>query len=454
MSVIRSFEETGPCKTEIEVEVPPAAVEAETDRVIAVYRKRAKLPGFRPGKAPKSVVVQRFKEEIDQEVVDRLVPRYFEQALAEKELEPLIAPRVEKVDHAPGLSLSFVASVETRPEIALDDLEGFELPDPPVEPTPAEVDEALEQLRKDVATWVSVERAAAQGDLVTVEIRDHSKDEDPQTVPFEVGDSNVWEELSLAVTGKSEGQSAEFEKAVTPAPAADGEPQEVPEPGRYSLTVSSVKERELPELDDEMARKVGEFESFADLEAEVRRRVQLGKERERGEAREKALLEQLVRRHPLTLPEGAVKQETEELLADYAERLARQGVDLENAEVDWQKLGTDLQPQAERRVQIRLLLDAVGERLGLEIGDDELGRALHSIARLQGRSAAELRQALQSNGRLSALRDDLRRRKSIRTLLGEEVDEADAAIETSPRGEVSDLEAADHEPGDPADEEE
>src|SRR6185436_16127634 len=119
MSVVLSVEDVGPCRKQLKIEVPGPAVAAETERVIGEYRKRARLPGFRPGKVPSNIVRQRFKREIEQDVMERLVPRYWHQAEAEQKLDPLLPPELGDVDLALGESMTFTATVETRPEIAL-----------------------------------------------------------------------------------------------------------------------------------------------------------------------------------------------------------------------------------------------------------------------------------------------------------------------------------------------
>src|SRR5262245_23814198 len=142
MSVVVSVQDVGPCRKQLTVEVPAPAVEAETERVLAEYGRRVKVPGFRPGKVPREVIRRRFGKDIDHEVVDRLLPRYWRQAQAESAMEPLLPPEVERVDDvAPGAPLTFVATVETRPAIELGNTRDFDLPDPPVEPGTVEVED-------------------------------------------------------------------------------------------------------------------------------------------------------------------------------------------------------------------------------------------------------------------------------------------------------------------------
>ena len=424
MSVVLSIEDVGPSKKELRIEVPAPAVEAETERVVQDYGRKVRLPGFRPGKVPAAVVRQRFREEVEREVVERLVPRYWRQAEAETGIEPLTRPELAGVDErAPGEALVFTARAEVRPEIALADLSDLELPDPPAEPSEEEVAAALEELRRQSGDWAPVERPAGQGDLVAVEIEETTPPVEgagagsgaepaATTVEIEVGSPRVWEELSVAVTGLSEGQKGEFSRM-------DEEEGRVRERS-FRFEVRAVKERDLPELDDELAEQVGGFESVAALTEAVRARLAHGKLHERQEARERVLLDALRERHPVALPEGLVDSELEGLVQEYAETIARQGVDVERAGIDWRKVAEQARPAAEKRVHARLVLDAVARREGIEVTAQELETALARIAAEQDLSTGQVRRALDADGRLARLRGQLLRGKTLRHLLGEE----------------------------------
>lgn len=401
--------------------MPAPVVKAETQRVVEEFQRSARLPGFRKGKVPSGLIKSKYQEDIEREVVERLLPRFWRQAEAEKELDPLLPPNVDEVNFQAGEALTFLASVEVRPEIELGDIETFDLPDMEVEPTPEDLERAIEDMRRAVAEWVDTDRAAAQGDLVVgklVLLANGEKDEEtapePQEVRFEVGDQQVWAELSLEVTGKAAGQSGEFERR-------QGEGDEA-ETQRFKITLEAVKERDMPEMNDELAAKVGKFETVAELEEDVRLRLQRAKQMDRDQKRERALLDQLSERHPLELPTGVVDQEIEGMLREYAQGLSGSGVDLETAGMDWQALADQVRPQAERRVHARLLLDAVAKQTGADVDEDEFERTLAVIARAQKTSTTSIRQELDRTGRLAGLRDQMRREKALKSLLGEKPD--------------------------------
>ncbi|MDY7096077.1 MAG: trigger factor, partial [Acidobacteriota bacterium] len=440
MSVVVSVEDAGPSRKQLTIEVPAPAVDAEMQRVITAFSREIQLPGFRRGKAPKQLLLKRFREEIEKEVVDRLLPRYWHQAESEAGIDSLLNPQVDDVQLKPDEPLVFKASVDVRPEIELGDIDGIKLPDPSIEVTDEEVDEMVEDLRRRQGDWVPVERSAAQGDLVSLEISevkddDAEKTEDdeaasePDTVAVEVGDPNVWEELSLAVTGLREGQESTFSRTAE----VEGESVE----RNFRFQVTAVKERELPEVDDELAQSVGGFDSVDEMRQEIRHRMFHNKERGRFEERETALLERLREMHPLDLPEQVVGRETERLLRNYAQRLASQGVDLETVDIDWVKMRDDMVGRAREGVHARLVLDAIAKDRGMEATEQELEAALSDIARSQQASTAAVRQALAEDGRLAELRGQLAQEKVVRRLIGAEEAEEEAAEEGQPETEAA-----------------
>jgi trigger factor len=413
MSVVLSVEDVGPCRKQLKISVPGPAVAAETERVIGEYRKRARLPGFRPGKVPSNIVRQRFKKEIEQDVVERLVPRYWHQAEAEQKLDPLLPPELQDVDLAFGESMTFTAIVETRPEIALGHYKDLQLPDPPTAASEEEVDKQLGDLRRRAGTWNKVERPVQSGDRVVAKIAEGGSvpaaGEEPQKTSFEVGDERVWKELSDAVTGLSPGGSFTFRRRAG----------ESDEPKEYTVEVETVEELDPAPLDDELAKKVSRFQSLAELRSAVDQMIVDAKRRDRARVRESSLLQQLRDRHPLSLPEGVVQQEMETMVREYAHQLSHQGVDVEKADIDWGALGERARPDAERIVHSRLLLDAIAEAEGIAVPEERLESLLAEIARERKSTPLAVRRDLDSSGRLVGLRRQLRRQEAVRHLLGE-----------------------------------
>ena len=418
MSVVLALEEVGPCKKRLRIEVPAPAVEAESTRVVGELAKKVRIPGFRKGKVPASLVRRQFGDDVNRELIERIVPRYWKQAAAERGIEPLAPPRVADVHYHEGEAMTFVAEVEVRPEFELRNYKDFKLPEIEVEPSAEEVTAALEGLRRSQAEWQAIDRPAATGHRARLELVETTpgataEGEQPvaQAATIEVGSPRVWEELNLAATGLAPGQTTRFTRR-------EGEGDAAKERS-FELKMLALEEAHLPALDDELAKKLGKLETLDALRASVTERLRAARSEEIDAERQRLMLDQLTERHPMPLPDGVVKHEVEELLREYAEGLAARGVDLEHAEIDWQKMGEDARPHAERRVKARLLLDAIADKDEIAVSEAEFEQALALLARVQGVASGALRQRLDSQGELAGLRGRMRREKTVRYLLGE-----------------------------------
>lgn len=445
MSVVTAIEETGPCKKKLTIEIPTTAVEAETGRVVEEFSRKVRIPGFRPGKVPVAMVKKRFREEIEKEIVDRLLPRYWKQAQAEKDIEPLIAPTVDDLKFEDGAPMVVTISVETRPEIALGDYQSFDLPQDSAEASEQDIDEQLERLRKQQGRWIPVDREASRGDLVVADMKPvgshnhghdhgHADDEDaspeafghghdhghehdePKARPLfhEIGAADSDEELSLALTSQKAGYTFRHKQK-----HGEGEHAHFHE---FDITVREVKELKVPELDDDWAKQLGDFEGIEQLRGVVAERLSERKKDELRQRRETALLDQLRERHPLALPEGAVRQETERLMQNWAEQIAGQGADLEK--IDWESLSGEFRQPAEKRVHARLLLDAIARKDGIRLDEGYFETFLAAAASQQKVSSLALRQRLAEEGRLEGIRGQMLRDQTLALLLGEKFGEA------------------------------
>lgn len=438
MSVVTAIEDAGPCLKKLTIEIPATAVEAETGRVVEEFSRKVRIPGFRPGKVPTAMVRKRFRSEIEKEIVDRLLPRYWKQAQAEKDIEPLIAPTVDDLKFEDGAPMVVTISVETRPEIALGDYQSFDLPQDSAEPTEQDIDEQIVQLRKQAGRWLPVEREASRGDLVVADMRpvagahDHGPEdsaaehgpgsehahehEAPRARPLfvEIGAPDSDEELSLALTGQKAGATFRHRQK-----HGDGEHAHFHD---FDVTVREVKEQHLPEANDEWAKNVGDFDTLTQLREMVGLRLRERKGDDLRRRRETALLDQLRERHPLALPEGAVRQETERMMQQWAEQISGQGADLQK--IDWERLSGDFREPSEKRVHARLLLDAIARKDGIRLDESVFESFLGLAASQQKTSSLALRQRLAEEGRLEGIRAQMLRDQTLAHLLGEKQGES------------------------------
>jgi trigger factor len=422
MSVVTAYEDAGPWRKKLTIEVPAPAVDAEVGRVVKSLGKDIRLPGFRPGKAPASLVAKRFAEEIKQQVAERLIPRYWHQAEAEKSLEALGQPQVEDVHFVRGEPMTFVATVETRPEIEITGLDSFDLPNDSLDLQDGELDDAIRDLLRAHATWEPVEREAATGDLVTgkvFEVQASEEDSEGQPLRMEIGGEGADEELSLVLTGVAADSSRLFKRQV-------GEEDEKVEK-EYRIEVAQVEEQKLPELDEDFLKRL-DLADEETLREEMTQRLLAHKKADLRSRREAALLQQLRDGHPLDPPTGVVEREMQQMMHEYASDLASKGVDVEKAPINWESLAEQMRPQASSRVHTRLLLDAVAKAQEVKLDEEEFEHLLASSAAQQQKSSLALRQELSQSGRLPELRTDLLHQQTIRHLLGEDDDHAAADL--------------------------
>lgn len=453
MTVVVSMRDVGSCRREFEIEVPAEEVDAECLRVAREYRRRARIDGFRKGKAPLDLVRQRFEEAIGDDVSERLAPKYWRMAREEHDIHPLLPPSVAPVQVVPGSPLRFQVTVDVEPEVEIGDDRSFELPRPEVEPSEVEVDELLEQVRHERSTWAPVERAAARGDRVRGKVHraalpgfeeeeagGEGEDADQRRaathdIDLELGHEGVWPELTDNVSGLAAGQSATFDRRE--------EDDGVERQRAYDIELHEVLERKLPEVNDEWAASLAApIESVDDLRSNLCDQLRARKAEAAGQQRTETLLDQLRERYPVTLPEAVVEREAFQMARSYANNLARQGVDLEQQQLPWEQLIEQVRPQAEKRAHASFLLDRIAREDEIEPSAEDLERALEIMARARNTHRGKLRRELERDGGLEMLKIELRRDRTVQALLGtnapadESVDESDGDAERpAARGE-------------------
>ena len=428
MTVVVKTREVGLCRREIVIEVPASEVDAEYLRVARDYRRRARLDGFRKGKAPLDLIRQRFAGPIGEDVSERLAPKYWQKAREEEDVRAMLPPSVGPVEVVPGQPLRFTVTVDVEPEVEIGDDRSFELPVPETAPTEAEVDELLEQLRLERSTWVPVDRSAARGDRVRGKVhraampgyepraagQDRGNDDDrgPAThdIDLELGDERVWPELTDNLTGLAAGGTASFERVERE--------DDIERQRRYDVEIREVLERKLPEVDDDWASGLAaSIGSVDDLRERLRLQVRTRKIEAAGQQRADALLDRLRERYPVTLPEAVVEREAYRMARSYANDLARQGVDLERQQLPWERMMEEIRPQAGKRAHASFLLDRIAREDGIEATPRDIERALDVMARARDTNRGRLRRELERDGGLEMLKIELRRDRTVQALL-------------------------------------
>jgi trigger factor len=407
------------CKRRLAVEAPLEVVQKEWERAYGRVQKRARLPGFRQGHVPRSLVKLHFADDVRREVVEHLVPDAYRRAVADAKLDPVDEPQFQDLKLEEGAPLSFVAVVEVKPAISLGDYKSLDVQHAPVSVTDADVEAALERLREQHAEFRNVDRAADRGDLVVVDYTLTPEGLEPSTATgyaFLVGDESVIPEIDQAAVGMRVGEERQvgFRFPETHrVEALRGKS------GTALVKVTEVKEKVLPPLDDDFAKTAGPFDALAALRAEARRQLETQRGIEERRALDDKITDALLARHDFTVPDALVMRQTAHQIEHARERLRRQGVDPERVPWDYPKLVGELRPGAERGVRRALLLEAIAEREGVAPTDAELEGELERLAQASRRPLPAVKRMMEKSGELDGLRHGLRERKTLDWLIAQ-----------------------------------
>ncbi|AFC43010.1 trigger factor [Mycobacterium intracellulare] len=411
-----TVEQLSPTRVRINVEVPFSELEPDFQRAYKELARQVRLPGFRPGKAPAKLLEARFGREamLDQVVTDALPARYG-QAVAESEVHPLGQPEIEVTKKEYGEELAFTAEVDIRPKLTLPDPGSLTISVDPIEISDDDVDAELQSLRARFGTLTGVDRPVADGDFVSIDLSATIDGEEvpgatAQGLSHEVGSGRLIAGLDEALVGLSVDESKEFTAQLATGEHAGKDAQ-------VTVTVKSVKQRELPEPDDEFAQLASEFDTIEELRSNLREQVGRTKRAQQAEAIRDAAIDTLLEQVDIPLPEAIVKAQVDSALhnalhsldhdeSKLDEVLAQQGKSREEFE-------TETRTAAETDVKRQLLLDALADELEVQVGQDDLTERLVATSRQYGIEPQQLVAYLQENNQLPAMFADVRRALAI-----------------------------------------
>jgi len=403
---------------ELVIDAPVEEVSKAFRTVTRNYQRYAKLPGFRPGKVPESVVRRKFATEIRKDVIDGLLPERFSKGVKELGVRPVGQPQVTELTVEEGQPLHVKAVFEYMPDVSIDGYEQVVVDKPSIEVTDDEFRQELEQLRESRATIEPVEedRPLTDGDWAQISYSGKLVD-DPEAAPItgedsmvEVGGKDTVDAFTQVLRGAKPGQELKAE-VIYPAEYPDAKLQ-----GKtvaYDVTVKAIKKRILPEMNDDFAREMGNYESLAQLEDAVREHMASRKRRSVESETKDRLFAALVEKYQFPVPESLVQDQIDARLERGLRALAAQGMNPEQMrKLDFGRLRGAQRDSAVAEVKAHILLDLIAEKEGVTVGDEELDRELH-MAALQSREPYEtLRQRLTDDGGLARIREQLKREKT------------------------------------------
>jgi trigger factor len=431
-----TVEQLSPTRVRINVEVPFSELEPDFQRAYKELARQVRLPGFRPGKAPAKLLEARFgREAMLDQVVSEALPARYGQAVAESEVHPLGQPEIEVTKKEYGEELAFTAEVDVRPKLALPDPGALKVSVDPIEVSDEDVDAELQSLRARFGTLTGVDRPVADGDFVSIDLSATIDGEEvpgaaAQGLSHEVGSGRLIAGLDEALVGLSVDESKEFTAQLATGEHAGKDAQ-------VTVTVKSIKERELPEADDEFAQLASEFDTIEELKANLREQVGRTKRAQQAENIREAALDTLLEQVEVPLPEAIVKAQVDSALhnalhslnhdeSKLEEVLAQQGKSREEFE-------TETRTAAETDVKRQLLLDALADELEVQVGQEDLTERLVATSRQYGIEPQQLLAYLQENNQLPAMFADVRRALAIAEVIraATVTDTAGNAIDTS-----------------------
>ncbi|MFJ4650824.1 trigger factor [Nocardia sp. NPDC088792] len=431
-----TVEQLSPTRVRINVEVPFEELKPDFDKAYKALASQVRIPGFRPGKAPAKLLEARLgRGAVLEQVVNDVLPKRYSDAVTASDVKVIGQPEIEITKIEDGQELAFTAEVDVRPEIALPDYGTLKVEVDPIEITDEDIDQQLQSLRQRFGTLKSVERAIENGDFVSIDLSatvDGAEVEEASTtgLSHEVGSGQLIEGLDEALIGLKAEESKDFNSTLVAGEHAGKE-------AVITVKVSSVKERELPDADDEFAQLASEFDTIDELKADLKTRVErVKKVQQAGEIRDK-VLEALLAAVEIPLPEKVVQAEVDAVKHDavhgfdHDEAKLAEALEAEGSSLD--EFNKDTQEAAEKSVKTQLLLDAVAEAENTQVGQDELYERIIFQAQRYGMSPDQFIQQIQQAGQLGAVFADVRRGKALAGIVTQTVvtDTAGNTVDTA-----------------------
>jgi trigger factor len=406
------------CKHEIEITVPVEEVQRETEHVLADVQKRVKLPGFRPGKAPLSLIRSKYKSEIRQDVVEHIVPKAFRKKADEEQWKVVGNPNVTEIHFEEGEPLRFRAEFEVAPEFEMGEYKGIEAPFAEAQVADEDVDKRLEEIRSRKAQFVNEDpRPLADGDYAVVALRSIAGVEgepvESQEMVLHLGDEETLPEFTENLQGMSPEESKEFDVSY---PEDYGQERLAGRTVRFAVTLKGVRRKELPELNDEFAQDLGDYQNLAELRDAIRGAILAEREFVAQETAKRKIVDELVNRHMFPVPGAYVDRQIEVELERRFRELAAQGVDPRKLKLDWGKIRESMKERAERDVRASLLLERIAEAESIYATTDEVDREVQRVAKQERQPAAAIRMRLEKEGGLQRIASRIRTDKTLNFL--------------------------------------
>ena len=404
------------CKRSVEIEIPLEEVEKTKERVTSSLRQRVKLPGFRPGKAPLTMIQSRFESDIRHEVLDLLLPQAFREKMDRDHVKVVGQPNITDLTFEAGQPIRFKAAFEVAPEFEIADYRG--LPAKYEEPvvTDEEIDKRLEAMRESKAEYVNLDpRPLAERDYVLVHLKSLEGLAEPidQDVQIQVSGEETLPAFNEALLGM---QPDESKLVDVTYPDDYAQENLAGKTIKFELTVKTVRNKELPDLDDEFARDLGDFKALDELKDAVKKAIFGEKQYAASQIAKEEIIDHLVERNPFAVPETYVDRQIENQVKMQLRDLAGRGIDPNSIQLDWTKLKEHQAEKATRNVRASLLLEKIADKEGIAATKDEVDSEIQRIARQEREAIAVTRARLDKDGAIGRIAGHIQTQKTLQFL--------------------------------------
>jgi trigger factor len=403
------------CRKELDLEIPAEEVTKATEKVAKDFAKVARVPGFRPGKAPISLIKKRFASDIKGEVLQTLVPEHVEKAVAEQKLTPVSQPQVDKLEYNEGQPLKFRASFEVLPEFSLAEYKNLEIEMPEMALTEESVAGTLAEMQQRAATFAPVEgRTVQNDDFVQLKLlgapEGGGEPLQAESVLCHVGAEETMEPFNENLRGANAGDHKNFDVEY---PADYPDAKLAGKKFNYSVDVLGIKTKKLPELNDEFAKDVSDATSLDELKKKVREGLEHERDHRQKELQREKIIAELVKLHDFPVPESLVEHQMDVRLERVVRSLAQQGVDPRAVNIDWVSLRKRQEERAKDDVKAELVIDRIATEEKIDVTEEELQHELEHMAGHSGESAEALSARLTKQGALDRMKAKLRSDKTV-----------------------------------------
>ncbi len=404
------------CKRSVEVEIPVEEVEKVRQRVAENIRQKVRLPGFRPGKAPANMIESRFESDIRQEVLDQLLPQAFHAKVKKEDLRVVGQPNITDLHYHKGEPIRFKADFEVAPEFEIANYHG--LPVKYEEPvvTDEDLSGRLEQMRERRAEFVNLDpRPIEDKDYVVVSLQSKEGLAEPieQDSTIEVGGADTFPSFTEALLGANPGDVKDAEVVY---PEDYGEPRLAGKTVKFSLTPKVIQKKELPALDDEFARDLGDYQTLDELREAVRKSIFNEKQHAAQQVAKEGLIDRLVEANDFPIPETYVNRQIENQLTMQLKQATGRDIDLSKLNLDWNKVREKQRDPAVRSVKASLLLEKVSDKEGIRATKDEVDREVQRIAQQEREPIPVTRAKLDKDGTLARIASHIQTEKTLQFL--------------------------------------